>query len=627
MDRRSFLTSSGLVAGSTLVGAGNSSTNTAPERTPRSKVGSLPNKPNIVLFITDQERATQHFPDGWEEENLPTLTRLKASGMSFERMYCSAAMCSPSRSSLFTGLYPAQHNVTQTLTEFSCDENAPDGTPCCELSDAEVTLSTSIPNLATVLKTAGYRCFFRGKWHMSKFEDGGDSESLQPWGFESWDPPDAGGDTNPLNAGKGPNENDARFTSDAINFIKNYDDDAPFFLVVSLVNPHDVLGYPGVEDQPFSDFDYSEAMLEGEISPPTNNNEALSDQGQIISQPTQIPHISFPYPIFPSYKPQTQLSYLQRLNGLGPLDTYEKRYQYVNFYGNLIRLADSQFGQIMAAMDERNFTDDTVIFRFSDHGEMATAHGGLRQKAFISYEEALRVPMVVSNPQLYQGGFQSEALMTLVDLVPTIASLVDVPNLDQYIFRGVDMSPLLLDPTSAPPQNEILFTFDDIRAGQCLVNAVPPPNRIRCLITNRYKYARIFDGDGVKPEVYEMYDLKSDPDEMDNVADPEHPKYDLYTTTRNQLAQQLADLENEKLAPLPTETPQVVMNLGAGSDLSISWQAEANVRYQVQYSEDLANWYDTGAVQVTTVAGELTMDVTQLFNAEGESLFLRVQMQ
>src|SRR5690606_5888081 len=55
---------------------------------------------NIVLFITDQQRATQHFPRGWEAAHLPGLTRLKRRGLSFEQAFTSTCMCSPSRASL-----------------------------------------------------------------------------------------------------------------------------------------------------------------------------------------------------------------------------------------------------------------------------------------------------------------------------------------------------------------------------------------------------------------------------------------------------------------------------------------------------------------------------------------------
>src|SRR5688500_14086740 len=71
---------------------------------------------NAILFLTDQERAIQHFPEGWEERNLPGMPRLRRHGLSFDRAFCNSCMCSPSRASLFTGFFPAQHRVVDTLS-------------------------------------------------------------------------------------------------------------------------------------------------------------------------------------------------------------------------------------------------------------------------------------------------------------------------------------------------------------------------------------------------------------------------------------------------------------------------------------------------------------------------------
>lgn len=70
---------------------------------------------NVIVFMTDQERATQHFPLDWEAQNLPGMTRLKQNGLTFNKAYTCAAMCSPARTTLMTGYFPAQHGVKYTL--------------------------------------------------------------------------------------------------------------------------------------------------------------------------------------------------------------------------------------------------------------------------------------------------------------------------------------------------------------------------------------------------------------------------------------------------------------------------------------------------------------------------------
>ncbi|MGZ5315728.1 MAG: sulfatase-like hydrolase/transferase, partial [Solirubrobacterales bacterium] len=74
--------------------------------------------PNILLLITDQQRQPRHWPDdpGWLRELTPNDHALAATGLTFDNAFCNTAMCSPSRATLLTGTYPAQHGVTLTHT-------------------------------------------------------------------------------------------------------------------------------------------------------------------------------------------------------------------------------------------------------------------------------------------------------------------------------------------------------------------------------------------------------------------------------------------------------------------------------------------------------------------------------
>ena len=77
-------------------------------------------------------------------------------------------------------------------------------------------------------------------------------------------------------------------------------------------------------------------------------------------------------------------------------------------------------GSVLDAIEATpQMLDDTVIVRMSDHGEMGMSHGGLRQKVFNAYEETLRVPLVISNPLLFPEPVRTDALASLIDVVPT----------------------------------------------------------------------------------------------------------------------------------------------------------------------------------------------------------------
>ncbi len=77
-----------------------------------------PKPPNLLLLITDQQRAPRHWPEdpGWLAELTPNDAELARTGLSFKNAFCNTAMCSPSRATLLTGRYPAEHGVTLTLT-------------------------------------------------------------------------------------------------------------------------------------------------------------------------------------------------------------------------------------------------------------------------------------------------------------------------------------------------------------------------------------------------------------------------------------------------------------------------------------------------------------------------------
>lgn len=157
---------------------------------------------NIVLFLTDQERAIQHFPQNWLRQNLPGMRRLRRHGLSFERAFTNACMCSPARSTLMSGYFPAQHGVKYTLEE---DMEPP--------KNPQVELPVDFKNLATVMKAAGYNVIYKGKWHCSKPAKPGEAvpADLEKYGFSRWNPPDAGANQSVPEAGGGFVDNDGRF--------------------------------------------------------------------------------------------------------------------------------------------------------------------------------------------------------------------------------------------------------------------------------------------------------------------------------------------------------------------------------------------------------------------------------
>ncbi|MBL7726118.1 MAG: sulfatase-like hydrolase/transferase, partial [Dinghuibacter sp.] len=139
---------------------------------------TLPEKPNLLVIITDEDRGLMHFPPGWEEQHLEAMPRLRKNGITFTNAFCSACMCSPSRATMLTGLFPAQHEVTLTLTENMT------------YSNEEVTLATKMQKIGRMLQAGGYDGNYIGKWHLAKGADGTfgtlTSEDLLEYGFKGW---------------------------------------------------------------------------------------------------------------------------------------------------------------------------------------------------------------------------------------------------------------------------------------------------------------------------------------------------------------------------------------------------------------------------------------------------------
>ena len=484
---------------------------------------------NIVLFLTDQERAIQHFPPNWLRQNLPGMRRLRRHGLSFERAFTNACMCSPARSTLMSGYFPAQHGVKYTLEE---------DMPASEYPQVE--LPVELKNLATVMKAAGYNVVYKGKWHCSK-PAGAEAvpADLEKYGFLRWNPPDAGANQSVPEAGGGFVDNDGRFvdsvgeaaagTEGALQYLDSTAaQQQPFFMVISLVNPHDVLFYPS---QTFEEAGYDDSWLEGSIRPPATGEEDLST------------------------KPSVQAEFLRIFNLTGKPRNKAQMRSYLNFYGNLMRSSDSYLVNVLDKLEQNGLFDNTLVVRTADHGELGLAHGGLRQKNFNFYEEATRVPLVYSNPKLFPRPLSTDALVSHVDFLPTLASLAAAPQKARARWEGVDYSKLVLHPSTArPAQDYVVFTYDDFQSGQAHGPYPKPPNHIVGIREGRWKLAKYHDVEHRKRPQWEMYDLEEDPLERENLADKGYERTERQEKQLQRLKRKLARVEKTRLRasiPLP----------------------------------------------------------------------------
>lgn len=455
---------------------------------------AFPANPNIVLFVTDQQRQLQYFPAAWSDANLANLNALTANGLTFTNAIVNSARCSPSRGVLTTGLYAPTNGLVQV----------------------SASLPTQWQTLTARLKATGldYQIGYVGKWHMSSSLLAAANQRpnkpatiasqnaflLDSYGTPGWDAPDAGTqlgwqtstppphgkpyDSSANTLGGGPNSytrNDRRIADDAIAFLQQLDASKPFFLVVSLVNPHDVWVdmYSGLMQQAYPEFPAAFDALTGadQFALPTSyTGDDLSTK--------------------PSIQTQIRNSYTQtwaQNNGVSPVPTQldaADALSYLKFYAYLTWLADAELQRVYTVLQGMTQFDDTLVVRLADHGEMGMSHGGSMEKDCNVYNETISVPYVFSNPVLFPQAQTCEAQAGLVDIVPTLLGLLG-QTLPAGQVQGVDLSALILDPSSAPPRDSSLFTYDDsypwhIRAIQAAPGAVSVNGQ---RTTSSYKYA------------------------------------------------------------------------------------------------------------------------------------------
>lgn len=197
-------------------------------------------RPNLLLIFSDQ----QHFEAMGSVDSrfsTPALDRLASESVVFESAFCTTPQCSPSRSSMMTGLYPTKTGVMGNI-------NAAGGEPL------------RMPTLAPDLKRAGYETGYFGKWHLGE-------ELIARSGWDAFGTTDGGHD-------------DPQVTEDALAFL-GQEREGPFALVLSYNNPHDVYHFTP-EMTAFDQLPPSWHRQDFTTVPEVQEQFMTDDQGRVI---------------------------------------------------------------------------------------------------------------------------------------------------------------------------------------------------------------------------------------------------------------------------------------------------------------------------------------------------------
>lgn len=467
-------------------------------------------QPNILLIVSDQERQRSWIP---AHLSLPNRQRLIDEGLEFTNHFTHSVPCSPSRASLFAGQYLPQHGVAENV-----------------IAPTHRELDPATPTIGHVLRRAGYRTAYIGKWHLSQSP----APDMEAFGFSDW----SGNDRHFMGwAGTGWHF-DPIIAAQAAAWLRANgagDRERPWFLTVALVNPHDVMWFP--VDQP----DYQAAHAE----------DLEFIRGILAAakwkEDEPVPAFTEPYPeVFESLpdnfdddlftKPEVQRTWLheQQHSLYGRIDPGDKGswLRHLDYYWRLHQAGDENLGMVLDALDVTGKAADTAVVFTSDHGDMCGSHG-LRSKGPWVYQENVNVPLYIRVPGVTSAGATTAALSTHVDLAATICAIGGAPLDAHPSLSGVDLTPVLKD-TNAKARDSVLFALDSAQYERCIHTRYA----IRGIFDGRYKYARyygvggsttqigrrwpspkLFDDDAAfEDHDHEWYDLAEDPDELVNLA-------------------------------------------------------------------------------------------------------------
>lgn len=444
---------------------------------------SAQQKPNILFVLSDDHTAQAWglyggvLSDFVKNDHLKTLAE---DGVVLDNMFCTNAICVPSRAAILTGQYSHRNGVYL-------------------LSDA---IEPSVRTLAHEMQDGGYQTALVGKWHLKKEPSGFDYYMVLPGQgryhnpilktADNWEDGDRGGVEY-----KG--YVDDVITDQALDWLKDRKDGRPFFLCTQFKATHEPFDYP----ERYRDF-----LEEVTLPFPEGLHEDLQENGKT--------HPGWPLEIlgerFEKYAGGRYPGRPFSLEGLDQRTAREKTYQ--KFVKDFLRAGaaiDDQLGKLITYLKEEGLYENTLIIYTSDQGYFLGEHGFF-DKRFI-YEPSLRMPTVVKMPAKEKANYREGALLLNVDFAPTLLAMAGLPVPES--MQGKSFLSLLKE------GKQDSYTSRDAIYYRYWTNNDQRPAHFG-IRTTRYKLVYFY---GLEEGAWELYDLLKDPSESYNlypsVADQE----------------------------------------------------------------------------------------------------------
>lgn len=353
-------------------------------------------QPNIIYIMTDDHAAHAIGAYGGRLSGLdltPNLDQLASEGMRFENAFCNNSICTPSRASIITGQYPQTNGVL----------------------DLDIRLEPEKQYLPKELKKLGYSTAIIGKWHLHIEPTAFDYYKVLPGQGKYFNPNfnEKGKGEWPNNKVKSEGHSSDVITDLSINYIKNRDKTKPFFLMHHFKAPHDFFEYaPRYEDflanteipEPSSLYYQPNWGSEGTRG---KNDSLINYIGTSISDR----HMYRDYNLF----------FFEDTLSPGPESAHLAYQLYLKRYLRCVKGVDDNLGRFFDFLKEEGLWENTVIIYTSDQGMMLGEHD-LQDKRWM-YEESMRMPFIVHYPKMIEAGSVTDLLINNTDYAPTMIEL------------------------------------------------------------------------------------------------------------------------------------------------------------------------------------------------------------
>ena len=437
-----------------------------------TSIKARPDTPNILWITTDQQRWNTINALGNPHVHTPNIDRLVREGVSFTHAFSQSPICTPSRGSFLTGMYPSHIRASKNGTSHWA-EAAPlitaildDAGYDCGLA-GKLHLSGAMANLPEKRPiNDGYRVF----WFCHSPYQGGSSNDYISWHLER------GVDIIALKNKLGyvPSDyHEATWTTNrTIDFIReDRGGSYPWLFSLNIYDPHNPYDPPAEYLER-----YDIESLPGPIFKPSDiEQKGVFNDVMFQSLPT----------VYSDYDAKMELAR----------------------YWAQIDHIDENIGRILQVLEETGQLDNTLIIFMSDHGDTVGDHG-LRLKGCRFYEGLVRVPLIFWYPSMLKQDLQSNALVELVDVFPTIMEITGMPIPDN--IHGKSLLPIMTGGKDHHHHRDYVRSefYETIEP-----EAHHNYNFGTMIRTERYKLS-VYHG---HPAGGELFDLEKDPYEHENL--------------------------------------------------------------------------------------------------------------